>query len=180
MAIKKGDQLKGGDITLGSDAWNVADGFTKIKILRLLIQLDRYDTIAQFSTEEFDEDYNFDQNFINKRRCEAIERFISALRQLLGNVLFALRKEDLAGVSSDLKRVKQLQTFLPDLYSTKMDEVSKEVLFEINENLFQKILLILQEIKDKINTPLNKAGLIFRPTEEIDLDKIMGEIIDGG
>ena len=171
---------EGGDITLGSDAWNVADGYTKIKILRLLIQLDRYDTIAQFGTEEFDEDLQLDQNTLNKRRCEAIERFISALRQLLGNVYFALRKEDFAGVDNDIKRVKQLQGFLPKLYSTKTDEVSKEVIFESNEILFNKILLILQEIKDKINTPLNKAGLIFRPTEEIDLDKIMAEIIDGG
>jgi len=177
--VKKG-VAEGGDISLGSDAWNVADGYTKIKILRLLIQLDRYDTIAQFGTEEFDEDYAFDQNYLNKRRCEAMERFISALRQLLGNVYFALRKEDFDGVNSDLKRVKQLQKFLPDLYSTKTDEVSKELLFEVNEKLFNAMLLILQEIKDKINTPLNKAGLIFRPTEEIDLDKIMAEIIDGG
>jgi len=177
--VKKG-VAEGGDISLGSDAWNVADGYTKIKILRILIQLDRYDTIAQFGTEEFDEDFNRDQNFLNQRRCEAIERFISALRQLLGNVYFALRKEDFAGVNSDLERVKELQKHIPNLYTTKTDEVSKEILFEINEDLFQKILLILQEIKDKINTPLNKAGLIFRPTEEIDLDKIMSEIIDGG
>lgn len=177
--VKKGGK-DWGDISLGSDAWNVADGYTKIKILRLLIQLDRYDTIAQFGTEEFDEDLAVDQNYLNKRRCEALERFISALRQLLGNVYFALRKEDFEGVNSDLERVKTLQTYLPDLYKSTTDEISKEVLFEINEGLFQTMLLILQEIKDKINTPLNKAGLIFRPTEEIDLDKIMKEIIDGG
>ena len=177
--VKKG-VAEGGDISLGSDAWNVADGYTKIKILVPLCKLDRYDTIAQFGTEEFDEDYSVDQNYLNKRRCEAIERFILTLRQLLGNVYFALRKDDFAGVNSDLERVKQLQEYLPNLYSTKTDEVSKEIIFEINEVLFKKIHLILQEIKDKINTPLNKAGLIFRPTEEIDLDKIMAEIIDGG
>ncbi len=58
---------EGGDITLGSDAWNVADGYTKIKILRLLIQLDRYDTIAQFGTEEFDEDLQLDQKHFEQK-----------------------------------------------------------------------------------------------------------------
>lgn len=178
MAKKGGDV--GGDITLGTDAWNVADGYTKIKILRLLIQLDRYDTIAQFGTEEVDDDYGLNPNQINKRRCEAIERFISTLRQLLGNVYFALRKEDFKGINSDLERVKNLREFLPKLYEIKHDEVSKEEILEVNENLLAQILLILQEIKDKINVPLNKAGLIFRPTEEVDLDKIMSEIIEGG
>jgi len=176
MAKKKEE----GDISLGSDAWNVADGYTKVKILRLLIQLDRYDTMAQFGTEEVDEDYHFNPNQLNKRRVEAMQRFISTLRQLLGNVYFALRKEDFKGIDSDRERVKQLQEYLPNLYEIKRDEVSKEDLFEINEDLFQTMLAILQEIKEKINVPLNKAGLIFRPTEEIDLDKIMSEIIEGG
>lgn len=177
--VKKG-VVEGGDISLGSDAWNVADGYTKIKILKLLVQLDRYDTMAQFGTEEINEEIYLHPNQINKTKCEAIERFISTLKQLLGNVYFALRKEDFKGIDSDIKRVRQLQEYLPDLYNTKVDEVSKEIIFEVDEDLFQKMLLILQEIKDKINTPLNKAGLIFRPTEEIDLDKIMHEIIDGG
>lgn len=178
MAKKGGSDAP--DIAQGTDAWNVADGYTKIKILRLLIQLDRYDTIAQFGTEEVDEDYAFNPYQINKRRCEAIERFISTLIQLLGNTYFALRKEDFQGINSDLKRVEQLREFLPNLYTIKKDDVSKEEIFEVNEELFKKIILILQEIKDKINVPLNKAGLIFRPTEEIDLDKIMKEIVEGG
>ena len=175
---KKGNDAP--DITLGSDAWNVADGYTKVKILRLLIQLDRYDTIAQYGTEEIGDDLNLDDNFISKRRCEAIERFISILKQLIGNVHFALRKDDLNEVDAYVERLRQLQSFLPKLYSTKTDEVTKSILFEVNEELFQKILVILQEIKDKINMPLNKAGLIFRSTEEIDIDGIMREIVDGG
>jgi len=51
---KKGVSEFGGEINAGSDAWNVADGYTKLKILRQLIMLDRWDTIAQFGTEEFD------------------------------------------------------------------------------------------------------------------------------
>ena len=177
--VKKG-VAEGGDISLGSDAWNVADGYTKIKILRLLIQLDRYDTISQFGTEELDEGFNLDQNQIKKRRCEALERFVSTLKQLLGNVYFALKKEDRGEIVGYIERIKNVEKVLAKVYLSREDQLTKEEVFDIEEVLFGKIIKILQDIKDKINVPLNKAGLIFRPSEEIDLEKIMGEIIEGG
>lgn len=178
MAKNSGDF--GGDINLGSDAWNVADGYTKLKILRQLIMLDRWDTIAQFGTEEIDEDMPYNDNQIKKRRVEALQRFHSTIKQLLGNVLFALRKEDQPTVRSYLSRIKTVDEFLSKTFEIKQDIVSHEDQFEINEDLFNKIMEILQDIKDNLNTPLNNAGLIFRPTEEVDLDKIMNEIVEGG
>jgi len=170
----------GGDINLGSDAWNVADGYTKLKILRQLIMLDRWDTISQFGTEEIDEDLGIDNNGIKKRRVEALQRFHSTIKQLLGNVLFALRKEDQNGVKEMVERVETAGEYVPKCFSTKEDMINHEDLFEIEESLFKKIIEILQDVKDKLNTPLNNAGLIFRPTEEVDLDKIMAEIVEGG
>lgn len=176
---KQGDSL-GGDITLGSDAWNVADGFTKLKILRQLIMLDRWDTIAQFGTEEIDEDRVLNDYQIKKRRVEALQRFYSTIKQLLGNVLFAIRSDDLSKVKGMLDRIKTIEEFVAKVYTIKEDAVDYQDTFEINEELFKKILEILQDVKDKLNTPLNSAGLIFRPSEEVDLDKIMSEIVEGG
>lgn len=175
---KKGKM--GGDITLGSDAWNVADGFTKLKILRQLIMLDRWDTISQFGTEEIDEDKILNQNQIKKRRVEALQRFHSTIKQLLGNVLFAIRKDDVKKIKSFLDRIKTIEEFVGKVYEEKEDIINCEIIFEIDEELFNKILVILQDIKDNINTPLNSAGLIFRPSEEVDLDKIMSDIVEGG
>lgn len=177
--VKQGSDF-GGDINLGSDAWNVADGYTKLKILRQLIMLDRWDTISQFGTEEIDEDQGIDNNQIKKRRVEALQRFHSTIKQLLGNVIFALRKEDQEPVKALVQRVETAGEFVPKCFSTKEDMINHEDLFEIEEPLFKQILDILQEVKDKLNTPLNNAGLIFRPTEEVDLDKIMAEIVEGG
>ena len=169
-----------GDIQLGTDPYNVADGFTKLKILKLLYQLDLWDTIAQFGTENLDEDVVMDLNQINKRRVEGLERFISILRQLIGNVYFALRKEDIKQIDSFKDRIKNAQESLPSLYKVSGGDKFNDEEFKINEPLFQKILLILQEVKDKINIPLNKAGLIFRQSEEMDLDKLMEDIVHGG
>lgn len=170
----------GGDVNLGSDAWNVADGYTKLKILRQLIMLDRWDTIAQFGTEEIDEDLPYNSNQIKKRRVEALQRFHSTIKQLLGNVLFALRKEDKPKVEGLLDRVKTTEEFLAKTFEEDDGDSINDVQFEINEDLFKKILDILQDVKDQLNTPLNNAGLIFRPTEEVDLDKIMNDIVEGG
>jgi len=178
MTKKSGENV--GDVTLGSDAWNVADGFTKLKILRQLIMLDRWDTIAQFGTEEIGEDQIFNDNQIKKRRVEALQRFHSTIKQLLGNVLFAIKTVDLTKVKAMVERVENIEEFLSKSYEIKQDFVAKEELFEIKEEVFGKILVILQDVKDNLNTPLNNAGLIFRPTEEMDLDKIMEEIIKGG
>lgn len=178
MAKKSGEV--GGDITLGSDAWNVADGFTKLKILRQLIMLDRWDTIAQFGTEEIGEDAGLDDNSIKKRRVEALQRFHSTIKQLLGNVMFAIRKEDLIKVKNMLDRIRTVEDFISKSYDVREDLYNHQDVFEIKEDLFDKILTIMQDVKDQLNTPLNNAGLIFRPSEEVDLDKIMSEIVEGG
>lgn len=178
MAKKSGDI--GGDISLGTDNWNVADGYTKLKILRQLILLDRFDTISQFGTEDIGEDLPFNDNMINQRRVEALQRFHSTLKQLLGNVLFALKKEDKEVVKTYIDRMKTVDGFLGKTFERREDLITHEELFEIDEDLFKKILDILQDIKDSMNTPLNNANLIFRASEEVDLDKIMNEIAEGG
>ena len=57
-----------GDINLGTDNWNVADGYTKIKILKQLIFLDRFDTIAQICERCNKEDARIIYN--NQKLCE--------------------------------------------------------------------------------------------------------------
>ncbi len=177
MPKKKGDE---GEITLGTDAWNVADGYAKLKVLRQLIQLDRWEIIAQFGTEEVDEDNNFSQIQLKKRRVEALERYITTLRQLIGNTLFAIKSSDIQKMRNFLSKLELYSTYIPKLYRQMEGDNLNDDSFEINEKLFNNILKKLQNIKDEINTPLNNANLIFRASEEVDLDKIMNDIVQGG
>ena len=180
---KKGFQSSGKNdiISTGtSEAWNVAQGYVHIKILRLLIQLDRYDLIAQFGTEEMDQEFNLDQSEINKRRIEGLQRFISTLNQLIGNVGFAIKKEDDPKLKGFVNRLKNVENVMPHLFAEEEDQVSHRKTLIIDEELFCKCLKIVKEIKDALNTPINKAGLIFRESDDIDLDKIMKDIIEGG
>lgn len=177
---KFGKSDKEGSVTLGTEAWNVAEGYTKLKILRLMIQVDRYDTIAQFGTEEIGDDFNLDYNTIAKKRIEGFQRFVSTLKQLMGNVKFAIKKPDKDGLQGLENRLSNVEEIMGNLYSEETDDLSKTVTIVINEMLFATGLSILQDLKKDLHVPMNKAGLIFRESDEVDIDKIMNEIIGGG
>jgi len=175
---KKGEFV--GDIDLGTDNWNVAIGYSNLKILKLLVQLDDYDTLAQFGTKEMNEDIPLSDMQIKKRRVEALERLHQNLRLLIGNTLFALKSNDVVIAKQYLDRVKSIENYLSNVYDSDEDEVSYDETFEINEKLFKIILETLRNIKDNINIVLNRANLIFRQSEDIDLDKLTRDIIEGG
>lgn len=154
---------KDGDISMGTDNWNVAKGYTHLKILQPIHMLDRLEIISQFGTEEIGEDISYDDNSINRRRVEALQRFHATLKQLLGNCLFALKKEDQTIVKSYIDRMKTVSEYIGDTYDTKEGDQINDQVFVINETLFKKIFEILQDIKDGINTQLNNANLILTP-----------------
>ena len=82
-----------------------------------------------------------------------------------------LKLAKLALKTSSSKRVLNL---------TKINDVTKEDQLRVNEPHFKKCFDILQHIKDELNFPVNRAGLIFRQGEELDLDAIMRTIEEGG
>ena len=73
-----------------SEMWNIADGYTKIKILRLLIELDIHETIALFGRKDMEE--FVPEESIPHKRVEAIHRMMFCLRQLIGNCKFSIDK----------------------------------------------------------------------------------------
>lgn len=166
-------------LSLGSQAWNVADGYTKIKILRHLVLLDRYENIALYGTDDMEE-LPYDHSTLSRRREEAIKRFLSTLRQLLGNVKFALKKDDRPKVTVYLDRIENVESVINGVSFIEENMITKEIDLCINEHHFGVCMKVLQTIKDEINFPINDAGLIFKGSDEIDLDKIMNDIVEGG
>lgn len=174
---------KGGgnsDISTGTEAWNVADGFTKLKILKNLVFMDRYELVALYGSEEMD--YNpISQSELNGRRINGINRMSSCLRLILGNVKFAITKPELKKqIATYTKRWEQVDAVLNQTHYRTTNNVNNTSEIAIKEKLFMTCLNILREVKDDLNFPLNYSGLIFRENEEIDLDKIENDIVFGG
>ena len=59
------------------------------------------------------------------------------------------------------------------------NDVTKETELRINEDHFIKCFDILRAIKDELNFPINRAGLIFKASDTMDIDEIMKSIEEG-
>lgn len=169
-----------GSSTLGSDAWNVAEGYTKLKILKQLIFLDRYENIALYGVDDMDEDEAYDESAISKKRETALLRYVSTLKQLLGNVEFAIGKEDQAKIKGFRSTIEEIEEYLDGVSYVRINQVANTSELKINEIHMKICIDILQNIKNEINKPINKAGLIFRESDEVNIDQIMKEIEAGG
>ena len=107
-------------------------------------------------------------------------RYVSTLRQLLGNVKFAIRVEDHPKIKMFQGEINEVEEYLGGVSFSETNQISHETRLIINEDHMRNLIGILQRIKNDINVPINKAGLIFKGSDEIDLDKIMAEIEAGG
>jgi len=162
-----------------SDAWNVAKGFTTLKILQPMVSLDRYENIAMYGSIEMD-DLPMEITNISERRVLGLKRFLTTLRQLMGNVMFAMKSEDQPKIRAYVERINKVENYLDAVSSEEENTITHEKEFVINEEFFNQCFKILREIKDSFNFQLNKANLIFRQADEINLDQLMLDITEGG
>jgi hypothetical protein len=165
-------------VSLGTQAWNIADGFTKIKILRILIELDLYETVAMFGKKDMEEYVDFQE--LPYRRVDGFDRMVFSLKQLIGNCKFSIEKgEDEKLVASFMERIDNIGDVRDGIAQEVKNDLTKEVELNINEKHFLKCFNILRSIKNELNFPINRAGLIFRQGEELDLDAFMKSLENG-
>lgn len=151
--------------------WNVADQYTKNKIMRPLNLCDYYEDIALFGYESIaDELIGFSSPPNDVIRIRAMNRLIKELIRLIDNSKFALKKP---GTLKDILKYKEslktIESILPNLIKTSVNQINKTRTQSIkNYSLFDEILEKISQIKSKINEPLNKNNLIFVDKEEFD------------
>ena len=153
-----------------SGNWNVADQYTKSKIMRPLNLCDFYEDIAMFGYESIaDELINYSSPPNDVIKYKALLRLLHELIRLIDNCKFALRKgktkQEVLGYK---KQLIDLQKMCPKLIKTRINQSGSRVFEIINLSQFEKLLYIVCQIKSKINEPLNKNHLIFTDREEFD------------
>jgi len=170
------------EIESKSDSWNVADGFTKLKILKPLVEMDKLVKIAVYGAESIEETFNLIQYPELKVmiRIEALNRLIDVLRETIENSRFACKKDEKAILDALEQRVFLVRDVLPAISSDQIDMRTNSRNVIINEDHFLICLEELRDIKKTIPEPLNKSSLIFPASDEIDLSKIKEQIEMGG
>lgn len=170
------------EIESKSDSWNVADGFTKLKILKPLVEMDKLVKIAIYGAETIDDTFNLLQypEMKTMLRIEALNRLIDVLRETIENSRFACKKEEKAILDELEQRVFLVRDVLPAISGEQIDMRTNSRVVVVNEEHFGTCLEELREIKKTIPEPLNKSSLIFPSSDEIDLSKIKEQIELGG
>jgi lipoate synthase len=101
------------------------------------------------------------------------------IKQVVSNCMFKIDKADRNRISEMLERIKSVERVADGIYKKYFNNVTKEETVIINEEHFRKCLNILSDVKEKLFSILNRAGLIFRKGEETDLDEFMRSVYEG-
>lgn len=151
--------------------WNVADSYTKIKIMKPIALCDIYEDVAAFGSESIIEELVGFQSPPNDYiRFTGLKRLVSELIKLINNAKFALAAGGTKKTALELKKhLLKIKKSLPNLFIVSRDETTNSSTFSIkNYGAFEDVLNLVIKIKSKINEPLNKNHLIFTPTDEFD------------
>ncbi len=163
-----------GYITSETGNWNVADQYTKNKIMRPLNLCDYYEDIAYFGYESIaDELINFQAPPNDVIKIKALKRLIKTLMRVINNSKFALKKPGTRKTALDyLALLEKLELVIPKITRISSNEIEGTKTVIIKDHLlFNKILDKVVIIKSRINEPLNKNDLIFTEKEEFDPKK---------
>lgn len=151
--------------------WNVADTYSKSKIMRPLIMCDYYEDIATFGYDSIaDELINYEAPPNDLIRIKAFKRLLKELIRVIDNCKFALKKPGTRTLVLKYRgSLKSILKSLPNLLETHYNQIEDTKTFFIrSETLFTEFLEKVSEIKSAINEPLNKNHLIFTDREEFD------------
>jgi len=171
-----------GEMGTGTEAWNIAQYFAGYSIALPLRDLNELEDVARFGSVKLDEEMQFADDEYDKRRAEAVKRYWQKLRQIANDTRFKVIASDRPEAEIILKFLNELhkKKYFGNLLKLKRDIVNHNDEIEVNEEFLTILLDKLIEIKQRLLKILNNAGLIFRQSSEVDLDKMTNEFVQGG
>jgi len=148
--------------------WNVADKFSKIKIMEPLMMCDKYEDIALYGYDNFMDELANIEVQPDELRIEGLRHLINELIKITKNVKFAMKKGDTAQEMQDIKeRLYVLRdNYLIKTYRRQTDQSAQSRYLKIKPAIFDFIFEKVSEIKSEINFPLNKNNLIFTDKDD--------------
>lgn len=177
---KFGKSVESGEVHTGTEAWNIAQHFTGFSIALPLKDLNDLEDIARFGSVQIDDEIVMTADYIDKRRAEAVKRYWQKLKQIVSDTLFKVKKADREKAEEIHKWILSLPPYFDGLISVKKNSVSNEDNIEVNEEFLEEFLNKLVSVKQEYLFILDRTGLIFRESDEVDLDKLMKDYVEGG
>ena len=176
MVFQKGGSVD--TVELGTDTWNVASNYVTLKLFKPLWDCDKYEILALYGTEDNSE--MLPQELLIQKRIDALYRLKDTIKLIFSNSNFIIRKEDRNNFTSMRKHLETIEGVLDGVSSVEENQATHQKYLIINEKHFRKCLKALQQLKEDLCSPLNNAGIIFRQTDEMSIEDMMKDIVEGG
>ena len=158
-----------------SEVWNISKSYVYEKILKPMIDIDKYDKIAVFGTTDLEGDLflsNMKNNILrNTSRLKAFRMEFYTMRVLIRNSKFIVKKNNIETFENYSARLLKMEKSIPHL---RLEKTKGRKLVELNidEALFDKMHAEVEDKINEINSKLNEVGIIFALGEEKDVEKI--------
>jgi hypothetical protein len=170
----------GEEVYSGSEAWNFADAYTKLKVLKQMLLADKFEMVAIYGVEDIEEEGLLPSNMIIMKRVNALYRFKDVLMQLIQNTKFSIPDGEQNRFENLRRRVKVVEELMDATHYTRFNHGDNTQEMVISEAWFNRMLRELQEVKELLNIPINRAGLIFRQSDDMTIDELQKMIEEGG
>ena len=182
MAKKRGNvkQTDDGGINTGSEAWNIAQHYTGYSIALPLRDLNDLEDIARFGSVRIDDDIIMSDDQIDKRRADAVKRYWQKLKQIVSDTLFKIKSKDRQKAHDIHNELLKLDPLFSGLLSIKSDTITHDDKIKVNEKFLKLFIDILVNKKQEYLYILDRAGLIFKEVDDVDLDRMMDDFAHGG
>ncbi len=173
-----------------SNVWNESKTYVTAKIMYRLIECDSLIMTAIYGSEDLNDSYNLPKTLKDTARVEAVKRILDTLKMIIDNSYFILRAKDKIEKSEELseiekieKRIEEVEEVLEGTHSIIDDPQRQIYRIEITKDNEAHLILCINTLRKIIRDlmkPLNDADLIFSSSDEIDLDEIKKQLIEGG
>jgi len=178
--IKGFQSVEESGVHTGTEAWNIAQYFTGFSIALPLKDLNDLEDIARFGSVRMDEENLMSEDQVEKRRSDALKRYWQKLKQIVADTLMKVKKGDVERATEIGDWLRTIPKYFDALLSVKSNDVMHESSLSLNEDFFIKLLDRLVEAKQDYLSILDRTGLIFREIDDVDLDKMASEFVNGG
>lgn len=182
--VKKGvkgfSPVEEGGVHTGTEAWNIAQYFTGYSIALPLKDLNDLEDIARFGSVKLDEDLLMSDDQFDKRRADAVKRYWQKLRQIVADTKFKVKVNDKKNAETIHEWLKEIPQYFDALLVMNSDTVNHDDKISVNEKFLTLLIDLLVQKKEEYLHILDHAGLIFRESDEVDLDKLQNDFVHGG
>lgn len=168
------------EVTIESDVWNQAKGFSTYHILIPLIEARKLVKVCLFGVEDIGQEQLYPEQMLIKNKINAINRLLQELKQMVQDNDFIMDKKIREGYFAEFqKRLKIVEEVIDGISSVKVDQRTNEEKTILNQKHYNLCLLELRMILSEIKKPLNMQNLIFPAGDDFDIEEWKKEMIEG-